>query len=257
MGDKGFIAPRHIRAIEEIGDRVAMTCDIEKDWKEVIKTEEWEKIDAVALCTPNYLHYPMAEAMKDKVVLSEKPLCLSSKEVEKLKDTNVVLQLRHHPEVIKWKSLIENNSYDDCKLTVKMFRDEQYWNSWKGDNTKSGGILFNLGIHYFDLLIHLFGEKYEIKERIYTDKRCYGVIMFGNTKVSYEIEIIPTREGQVRKLEIDGQEVVLSTQDNLSYEGLHTQIYKDVRKGKGIKPEEAIKSIKLVEELCENNAKNA
>ena len=76
--------------------------------------------------------------------------------------------------------------------------------------------------------------------------------MFGNTEVNYHIEIIQEREGQTRKLEIDGEEVVLSVQDNLSYEGLHTAVYKQVKKGEGLKPSDAYYSIRLVEKLCQD-----
>lgn len=251
IGCNGFVAKRHMRAIEDIGDEVYMKWDIEKDYIDVVSSEDWKNVDAVAICTPNYLHFPMMQAMKDKIVICEKPFCLSSQNILALDDnTNVVLQLRHHPEVKVWKnSKIKKGS--KCKMTVKMFRDDKYWNSWKGDNSKSGGILFNLGIHYFDLLIYLFGEDYQVIKSNYSDKKCTGNISFSDCDVEYHIEIISDREGQTRKLEINNEEVVLSVKDNLSYEGLHTQIYEDVKKGGGIKPIEAIKSIKLVEKLCQ------
>lgn len=257
VGHKGFVAPRHLKAIEEIGDEVSIIWDKEVDYKEVMQWPEWSNIDAVAICTPNYLHYPMAKAFKDKVIICEKPLCLEPLQAEKLRDNvNVVLQLRYHPGVIKKKAELENSQKDNkVKLTVKMFRDLTYWKGWKGDDAKSGGILFNLGIHYFDLLIHLFGDDYNIIESNYSTKKCTGVIGFKKALVSYEIEILNNRDGQVRKLEINGEELILSIQDNLAFEGLHTEVYKQVKLGNGIKPKEALKSIGLVSELCNRKSK--
>ena len=42
-------------------------------------------------------------------------------------------------------------------LTYITSRGPWYDISWKGDSTKSGGILFNIGIHFFDMLLHVFG----------------------------------------------------------------------------------------------------
>lgn len=251
----GFIFPRHKESIKKIGGEIKLTCDIDKSkkadftsWKEMMKSEIWKDITHVSLCVPNCLHYEMAMAMRDKIVLSEKPLTLSSEEVLKLPD-NVftVLQLRHHPEVVKLKKKLKGNH--KVKLVVKVKRDESYWDGWKGDEKKSGGILFNLGIHYFDLLIHLFGNEYRVLNSRYSPKKANGQIYFNGTIVDYDLEIMSSDNGQDRKLEIDGEEVSLSKKDNLSFEGLHTEVYKELLKGKGIKPEEAIKSILLVEKL--------
>jgi len=253
VGCKGFVAPRHMKSIEEVGDIISIVWDKETNFSEVVKWPEWKEIDAVAICTPNFLHHPIAKAMEDKVILSEKPLSLSSQDVMTLNDNvNTVLQLRYHPEVIKWKKKIEESKAKKCNLTVKMFRDGSYWNGWKGDAEKSGGILFNLGIHYFDLLIHLFGDDYKIIQSSYLSHLCEGRIKFGDVSVRYHVEILGDREGQTRKLEIDGEEVVLSVADNLAYEGLHTEVYKQLKQGNGIKPKEALKSISLVEKLCQD-----
>ena len=37
-------------------------------------------------------------------------------------------------------------------------RGHWYHTSWKGDVTKSGGIATNIGVHFFDMLLWIFGE---------------------------------------------------------------------------------------------------
>lgn len=51
------------------------------DWKKMF---EEDSLDAVSICSPNYLHAPMAkEAIKKDVnILCEKPICISEKELD-------------------------------------------------------------------------------------------------------------------------------------------------------------------------------
>ncbi|MFX0211667.1 MAG: Gfo/Idh/MocA family protein [Candidatus Hodarchaeota archaeon] len=272
----GFISPRHIKSIKETGGEIVAVCDIDQkkseqpfnfynDYRVMIDdytrwSSSWDtkqyNADAIAICTPNCLHFDMIQYALDNNlrVLCEKPLTLNSKEVLELPNdgrVGVVLQLRYHPGVINLKKDIENGyKPKNGKLVVKVIRDKEYWESWKGDKDKSGGILFNLGIHYFDLLIYLFGEKYEIVESSYTDKLAKGIIDFDGIIFSYYIEIQDDKNGQDRRLELDGEVLRLSKKDNLSFEGLHTEVYKAFNRGEVVTPKEASKSIKLIEQLC-------
>ena len=258
VGSGGFVAPRHFEAIESIGDEVIGTSDINTntspdffDYKYML--ESAGEADAVAICTPNYLHYSMIKlALQHGLkVMCEKPLTLSSNEIEQLPNdgsVGAILQLRHHPEIKKLKenlSGIKNGS-----IILKFYRENDYWAGWKGDKEKSGGILFNLGVHYFDLLIHLFGNEYKILETDVSERVAMGKIDFNGSVFSYDIEIMNDRNGQGRQFKINGQELSLSKQDNLSFEGWHTNVYQDFKKGKVVTPYEAGKSIKLIEKLC-------
>lgn len=252
----GFIYPRHKAAIEAVGDTIVATCDRSsvKDpdfisLQGLINSPTWQDVTHVAICTPNYVHREMCEAAQEKVVLCEKPLTLSSQEAEALPE-NVfgVLQLRHHPEVIRLQQELDAGPHT-VDMIVKVKRDEGYWMGWKGDEQKSGGILFNLGIHYFDLLLQLFGQEYQVLGSAYSRKLAEGHIQFGSTKVTYHIAIADTDKDQDRRIEIDGQAVSLSKQDNLSFEGLHTKVYQELKEGRGVNGKEAAKSIRLVEKL--------
>ena len=57
--------------------------------------------------------------------------------------------------------------------------------SWKGDEEKSGGILFNIGIHFFDMLIHIFGPAIDdLRQTLVLEPRHIGAM----TGVAFMLE---------------------------------------------------------------------
>ena len=250
---KGFIFSRHKEAIEKTGGEIALTCDIDpaknadfKDWVEMCNSPRFKEIDTVVICTPNYLHGVMAReaALLNKKVICEKPLSITG--TEGLYGVNTVLQLRYHPA-------LQGLNPSIVDVTAKMFRDDSYWNGWKGDPVKSGGIIYNLGIHYIDLLIYLLGNPVAIQEAEIGKTLATGNIRFEHGYGTFHIEILPTREGQIRKILADGREISLSDKDNLSYEDLHLQVYENFLNGKGISFGEEKKSLSLVKDLIQFN----
>ena len=83
-------------------------------------------------------------------------------------------------------------------------------------------------------------------EKEITDKMARGKIGFGESLATFHIEIVDSKEKQGRKLIADGKEITLSNQDNLSYEDLHIEVYREFIAGRGIGVEEASKSLKLI-----------
>ncbi len=256
----GFIAPRHIAAIKAIGDKVVLTCDSNpnKDadfvsFDQMIESEDFKKVDNVAICVPNWLHVPMAKKClaKGKRVLCEKPLGLSSKEIDELpNDGSVfcVLQLRHHPDFKKMKKVAKKAKI--IQLDINVHRDDSYWKGWKGDEKKSGGILTNIGIHYLDLVIQLLGNKYKIISTNVGYRSISGQLKFGRTDVVFKVSI--NNDAECRRDFIIGEtEFNLSNQENLSYEGLHTEVFKAFKVGKGVLPKDAKKAIGLIEKIKE------
>lgn len=247
---KGFIYERHKKAIEDLGHEIYLTCDIDQalqpdfiDWQEMMKSERFKEVDAVVICGPNYLHAPMArKALRlGKKVLCEKPLSING--FSGLDGVCSVLQLRYHPA-------LQGLRASEVYVEAKMYRDENYWNGWKGNKKKSGGVLYNLGVHYIDLLIFLLGKPMEVLGAAVNDKVASGFVSFeGGGIGKFHIEIVDNRESQGRKIMVDGDEINLSNKDNLSYEDLHKKVYEEFIAGRGIGLSEAKKSINLIKKI--------
>lgn len=247
----GFIAPKHIEAIKHVGGELVAVCDIDEskkiegipfftDYKEAIK-----EADIVCLCTPNYLHPDMIRecAIQNKKILCEKPISFDKEDFYWLKDINGLFgnfQLRYLPEVGDMRT--EAETADMINLVVEMKRSRTYHQTWKGDATKTGGLLMNIGCHYFDLIGHLFG--YEgFESRIYrmSDTFAEGALIYPKKTVCWRIQFIDEQPEYERSLTMNGKKFDLVQQSNL-----HLRTYEDFMWGHGIKPEEEEKIIKMI-----------
>lgn len=251
----GYIAPRHRRAIEDTDGEVVAIADVNEekkpkdvafftDYKEMLSEVECE---GVAICTPNYLHYEMARYALDlgKQVVCEKPLTIQAAKASLLDGVNVMMQLRYHP-ILETMEVRNGHRYE-VKLDVVVKRDESYWTGWKGREPLSGGILYNIGVHYLDMLLLLYGDNYRVKESFLSDRLAFGSIRFPDADVEYKIAI--TDDTASRRIVIGDTEYQLSKNDNLSSEDLHTVAYREILQGNGIGVGEAVKSLILIEEL--------
>jgi len=130
-----------------------------------------ETPDAVHLCTPHYLHAPMAKAAADRgiAVFSEKPPVISREQWALLEDAaakvpfGVCFQNRYNPNVEEAKRLIREGVYGRLlggrafvtwKREIPYYRDSGWRGAWA---TEGGGVLINQSIHTLDLLVQLFG----------------------------------------------------------------------------------------------------
>ncbi len=244
----GFIFPNHVQAIKSTGGEIVEAIGERSSlsWKEIIKNPQ---TDCIVILAPNHLHFEMAlsSVKEGKIVLCEKPLALSSKEVKELMNyPNIftVAQLRYHPAVKELKEKISREENYKIKIDISVHRDKNYFQSWKGQKEKSGGILFNLGIHYFDLLLYLFGPAQKIQTDFLTETKGDGIIEGKNYLCQWHITTEEEKEKQKRVFEINGASYNFSSTENL-----HIYVYKDLLEGKGITPEEALKSIELIEKI--------
>ena len=145
------------------------------DWRELCLTE----VDVVHICTPHYLHVPMAlEALKQgKAVLMEKPCAISREEFEQLKEMasrkpgklGFCFQNRYNDTTLLMNDLVSQGVIGELtggRAFVTWRRDEAYYegSDWKGKpDTEGGGVLINQSIHTLDLLLHFLGKPKQIQ----------------------------------------------------------------------------------------------
>ena len=215
----------------------------------MFQSEEFKKdVDAIIIATPNHLHKQMIKdsLATGKKVLCEKPLILDN-DFSGLEGVNVVLQLRYHSMTEEIRKVLTGD--DVIELNMKVYRDEKWWKSWRGDEDKSGGILMGLAIHMFDYLIFLLGDEYKIGETINSRTKCSGFVKFPSAYIIYNVEVMDSREGQTRSFIINGKKFELCDKDNLSFGGYHDIVHKEFAEGRGIPLSEARKAIELVNRL--------
>ena len=288
IGAAGFIAPRHMKAIKDTDNLLVAAVDksdsvgiLDSYFPEADFFTEFERfdrhidklkrdgrgIDYASICSPNYLHDAHIRwALRSGIdAICEKPLVLNPWNLDALqeveKDTGhrvwTVLQLRLHPVILALKGKVESNPSKvyDIDLSYIASRGTWYRYSWKGDLVKSGGVATNIGIHFFDMLLWVFGSvrSYEL---VYSDpvRRMEGYLELDRARVHWFLSVdygdLPQQvkeKGQrtYRAIMIDGEELEFSS----GFTDLHTALYEKTLKGEGFGIEEARPSIELVYRL--------
>lgn len=284
IGVGGYIAPRHLRSIRDTGNTLVAAVDpkdsvgildqysfdvkffteierFDRHLEKLRRGPEEKRIHYVSVCSPNYLHDAHCRlALRIGAdVICEKPLvinpwnfdALEELEVETGHRINTILQLRVHPELINLKqSLQEEDGQHDVVLTYITSRGPWYHVSWKGQQDKSGGVATNIGVHFFDLLLWLFGPAASLKV-YHSDNSCMsGFIELERARVrwflSVDAEDLPAQAKAVgkttyRSITVDGKEVEFSE----GFTDLHTRVYEETLAGRGFGIAEARPSIKL------------
>jgi predicted dehydrogenase len=171
IGYKGRVAQRHIRAWNDLGIKWE-GCDKEDNWLDFIQ-KGWDIID---ICTPIYLHPKMITvSMQYSDVICEKPVATNLDIATKVVDfaehyrkkVGIIYQFRYNPKVLRLKREIADGKYGEIKLVTShyyRYRDLEYYGEWEGDVFKAGGgVVFNVTIHYLDLMQWIFGYPTEIR----------------------------------------------------------------------------------------------
>lgn len=255
----GFISGRHIQAMNDVDGHLLIACDIDEtkkhksknatfytDWRNIFNDKDFDKIDYVSICTPNHLHFPMAKAFAKagKKVICEKPIVIRQQDLDELKEYNdkisCVLQLRYNPELIKYREGLKGHCITDFAVCVH--RDDWYFNCWKNNYKESGGLAFNIGSHYFDLLCWFFGKAISQKLEVHTDKEIKGYVEFEYCRTKFVLSIDQPIDNQYRYLHINGEELDLTKH----FEGLHTKVYKNILSGNSIRITDIEDSINLI-----------
>lgn len=290
FGVGGYIASRHLQAIKETGNNLIAALDtndsvgimdqyfINADFfteferfdryaEKLRRLGEDKKIHYLSICTPNYLHDAHIRfALRIGAnAICEKPLVLNLWNLDALKileeesgkKVYTVLQTRLHNSIIKLKKEIDSEIMKKKKkieLTYIVPRGKWYLYSWKGDIGKSGGIATNIGIHFFDILIWIFGEVEYYEVHYSNKKKMAGYLELAKAKITWFLSIdqedLPTQGiTSYRSIKVDSKEIDFTK----GFFDLHTKVYQNIIKGNGFGIEDARPSITLVQQL--RNAK--
>ena len=288
IGAAGYIAPRHMKAIKETENMLVAALDrfdsvgiIDTHFPEADFFTEPERfdrhlsklkvkgegVDYVSVCSPNYLHdaHLRLGLRNGADAICEKPLVLNPWNIDALevveKETgrkiNNILQLRLHPSIVALKKKVEEgpaNKVYDIDLSYLTSRGKWYHVSWKGDQSKSGGIATNIGIHFFDMLSWIFGSVKENITHLLEEDRAAGFLRLERARVrwflSVNYDLIPERikaigQRTYRSINVEGDDIEFS----VGFADLHTRSYEEVLKGNGFGLLEAKQSIEIVHDI--------
>jgi UDP-N-acetyl-2-amino-2-deoxyglucuronate dehydrogenase len=285
IGAAGYIAPRHMNAIRETGNTIVAALDpmdsvgiIDNYFPEAdffIEPERFDrhldklrrsgngKVDFVSICSPNYLHdaHIRMALRNDAFAICEKPLVLNPWNLDGLEEIETetgkkifnILQLRHHKAILELKNHIDNLPQDhlhDIDLTYITSRGKWYHYSWKGDIAKSGGVVTNIGIHFFDMLGWIFGKAMSNTLHLMEPDKASGLLQLKNANVRWYLSVdkndlplqaINNNQSTFRSITVDNKEIEFSG----GFTDLHTESYKNILSNKGYGIAEARNSIEI------------
>lgn len=291
IGAAGYVAPRHMKAIKDTGNNLVAALDpfdsvgiLDSYFPNADFFTEFERfdrhieklkrngtpIDYVSICSPNYLHdaHIRFGLRIGANVICEKPIVLNPWNIDALKEiedehqgkVNSILQLRLHPSVIELRNrILAEDSKKVHNVDLKYFtsRGNWYHHSWKGEIEKSGGIATNIGVHFFDMLIWVFGDVLENNVEVLKNDFAEGTLKLVRANVNWTLSIdyeqIPKEirdQGlrTYRTLKIGGEEFEFSG----GFTDLHTLSYQKILEGKGFGLEENRKAIEVVRQIRGN-----
>ena len=293
-GSSGYVAPRHLKAIKDTGNCLIAAVDphdsagiLDKYFEDVRFFTEFERfdrhldklrreglgkaVDYISVCSPNYLHdaHCRLALRLGADAICEKPAVLNPWNIDALQELEqesgkrifTILQLRVHPALIELKKRLDEDNSEQKKevnLTYITSRGPWYLMSWKGQIERSGGLSTNIGVHFFDLLLWLFGEVQHSEVHLNQPTKSSGFLELQNATVKWFLSIdkndlppdtVKAEQKTFRSVSIDGSEIEFST----GFTDLHTVVYQNTLEGNGFGLEVARPSIDLVHSIRNSN----
>lgn len=287
IGVAGYIAPRHLQAIRDTGNVVVAACDphdsvgiLDRYFFGARYFQEFERldrhaeklrrrgegIDYVSICSPNYLHDAHIRfALRIGAhAICEKPLVANTWNIapleelaqERGKKIYPILQLREHPVIIDLRKRVANDpsAVHDVDLTYITSRGPWYLSSWKGRTEHSGGLASNIGIHFFDMLIWIFGGVKRHEVHLNTPTATAGYIELEKARVRWFLSIdrenLPStarEEGKTtfRSIQVDGHELEFSG----GFTDLHTDVYRKILADDSFSAADALPAVELARQI--------
>lgn len=282
IGAAGYIAPRHMKAIKAIGGNLKVALDpndsvgvLDSYFPDAHFFTEFERfdrhidklrrrgegIDYVSICSPNYLHdaHIRFGLRSGSDVICEKPLVLNPWNIEGVtqieqesgRKVNAILQLRLHPAIQALKDKVAgSNRRHVVDLTYITSRGRWYHASWKGEESKSGGVVTNIGVHFFDMLHFVFGPVKSQVANLRLPSCAGGCLSYEKADVRWFLSVdrddlpnsVRGQKTTYRSITIDGEEIEFSD----GFTDLHTRSYQEIMAGRGFGLKDAAESIEVV-----------
>ena len=284
-GVAGFVAARHLKAIADTGNRLVAAVDphdavgvldryafdvrffteferFDRHLEKLRRGPEADRVHYLSICSPNYLHDAhMRLALRVGAhAICEKPLVINPWNLDGLRELEqetgqriyTVLQLRLHPALAAFRERLrqEPGRRHSVQLSYLTARGRWYDVSWKGIEERSGGIVTNIGIHFFDLLVWLFGDVERSDVHLREGKRAAGTLVLANADVQWYLSAEssdlpftpePGKRTTFRSITVDGEQLEFSE----GFTDLHTRVYEEALAGRGFGLDEARPSIEL------------
>lgn len=292
-GVAGYIAPRHLKAIHDVGGNLIAAADphdavgildryfpgtsffmeferFDRHLEKLRRNEPQSKVDFLSVCSPNYLHdaHIRLALRTEADAICEKPLVLNPWNLDALADLEkeygrrvyTILQLRVHPAIqaLKEKYSKQKGKRHKVELTYITSRGRWYLTSWKGNIERSGGLASNIGIHFFDMLGWIFGPASNSKVHYSSPVTMAGVLELENADVSWFLSI--DAQNLPKDVQTKGQTTFRSIQIDgeevefsEGFTDLHTVVYQNILNGKGHGVEDSRASIEMAHKI--RNAK--
>jgi UDP-N-acetyl-2-amino-2-deoxyglucuronate dehydrogenase len=289
-GVAGYVAARHLKAIKDTGNRLVAAVDphdavgvldrysfnvrffteferFDRHLEKLRRGPAADRVQYLSICSPNYLHdaHIRLALRVGAHAICEKPLVINPWNLDALQElehesgstVNTILQLRLHPVLHALKQQLDGERptrpHQVC-LTYITARGLWYDVSWKGSVERSGGLVTNIGIHFFDLLIWLFGPVVAVTLHLDEQKRMAGFLELERAHVHWYLSTEsadlpfapnPGVKTTFRSITVDGQELEFSE----GFADLHTRAYEEVLAGRGFGIDQARPSVELTHRI--------
>jgi UDP-N-acetyl-2-amino-2-deoxyglucuronate dehydrogenase len=296
-GVAGFVASRHLNAIRDTGNRLVAAVDphdavgildrysfsvrffteierFDRHLEKLRRAGDADRVHYVSICSPNYLHdaHIRLALRAGAHAICEKPIVINPWNLDPLQEleresgrrVSTILQLRLHPAVLAFRESLgaEGERRHQVALTYVTARGGWYDVSWKGSDERSGGIVTNIGIHFFDLLLWLFGPVRRSDVHVRELKRASGSLELERADVRWLLstdsadlpfEPTPGSRTTFRSMTVDGAQLEFSE----GFADLHTRVYEQVLAGCGYGIEDARPSIELTHQIRHASIRDA
>ena len=206
----GGIAQVHARALSEMENvRLAAYADTKPERAQALASQyggqayasleallDQESIDVLHICTPHFLHLPMAQAAASRglAVFTETPPVISRTQWQNFQalpgPVGVCFQNRFNSSVAYAQKRLEDGGLGPvlgARAFVTWRREAPYYteSGWRGAlDTEGGGVLINQAIHTLDLMVRFLGPA-RSAQAVQANFHLPGVIQVEDTLAAY------------------------------------------------------------------------